>query len=202
MPATSVRPNDVFINLPFDNKRERIFLAYVASLTGLGLNPRCVLEVSPDHDRLRRLSSLMRQCAYSIHDLSAVQVSGRPFRVPRFNMPFELGMCAATSVEGPHRFRVFETVPHRVGQSLSDLQGYEPFIHHGTVSGVISAVMDAFEDLNDKRLIEEEDIRWVYRRLRIYRSAAITGSIFRPTAFKRLSVAAVEFVNRRGTKRG
>lgn len=197
----SVRPNDVFINLPFDNRRESVFLAYVASLTGLGLNPRCVLEVSPDDDRLRRLNSLMSECAYSLHDLSAVQLSRKPFRVPRFNMPFELGMCAATSLQGPHRFRVFETIPHRIGQSLSDLQGYEPFIHHGTIRGVICAVMDAFEGLSEKRLTEEEDLRWVYRQIRRYRTAAITGSVYRATAFRKLSVAAVEFVSQREKNR-
>jgi hypothetical protein len=82
-------PSDVFINVPFDAKYENTFLALIASLVGLGLNPRCVLEVPPGIDRLRRLYSLILSCPFSLHDLSRGQV-GRtgPFRVPRFNMPF------------------------------------------------------------------------------------------------------------------
>jgi hypothetical protein len=190
----TLRPNDVFINIPFDSAHERTFLAYVSALTSLGLRPRCVLEVSPDKDRLRRLVSLMSECAYSIHDLSHVTLSRSPHRVPRFNMPFELGMCASLSIELRHRFRVFEEIPHRLGQSLSDLQGYEPFIHHGTVHGVICATLDAFEHLASKVLDNERDILWVYRRLRRFRLEEVGGDVFRPRAFRRLSAAAVRLV--------
>jgi hypothetical protein len=101
-------PSDVFINVPFDAEYENTFLALIASLVGLGLNPRCVLEVPPAIDRLRRLYSLIRSCPFSLHDLSRVQV-GRtgPFRVPRFNMPFELGLAAAVALDNDqHQWRV------------------------------------------------------------------------------------------------
>jgi hypothetical protein len=101
-------PSDVFINVPFDAEYENTFLALLASLVSLGLNPRCVLEVPPTIDRLRRLYSLIRSCPFSLHDLSRVQV-GRtgPFRVPRFNMPFELGLAAAVALDNDqHQWRV------------------------------------------------------------------------------------------------
>jgi hypothetical protein len=59
-----VSPSDVFINLPFDLRHERLFLALIAGLVALGLNPRCVLEVPPSTDRLRRLYSLVRACPF------------------------------------------------------------------------------------------------------------------------------------------
>jgi hypothetical protein len=187
--------SDVFINVPFDAVYENTFLALIASLVGLGLNPRCVLEVPPAVDRLRRLYSLIRSCPFSLHDLSRVQV-GRtgPFRVPRFNMPFELGLAAAISLaDDQHQWRVLECVPHRVAQSLSDIAGYDATIHNGTVRGTIDAVLDIFGNVADPPLSETEDLFWVYRRLSRYRSTVSTG-VYRPNSFKRLVLAAKGFV--------
>ena len=92
MPARSrhPRPTHVFINCPFDKNYEKLFLALIAGLTGLGLTPRCVLEIPPNRSRLERLFELIERCASSVHDLSRVELSLRRPRVPRFNMPFEL----------------------------------------------------------------------------------------------------------------
>ena len=37
----------VVLNIPYDAKFERLYLAFIAGLTGLGLDPRCVLEIPP-----------------------------------------------------------------------------------------------------------------------------------------------------------
>jgi len=90
--------SDVFINVPFDSKYERLFLVLIAGLTCLGLNLKCVLEVPTAKDRLRRLTALLGSCPFSLHDLLRVQVSRTgSFTVPRFNMPFELGIAAAVA---------------------------------------------------------------------------------------------------------
>ena len=60
-----INPADVFINVPFDARAEPLYLAMIAGLVGLGLNPRCVVEVSRTRDRLRRLLDLIGSCAYS-----------------------------------------------------------------------------------------------------------------------------------------
>jgi hypothetical protein len=76
---TSSKPasSDVFINVPFDGTYERLFLALISGLVGLGLNPRCVLEIPPDQDRLRRLHSIVQACPFSLHDLSRVVLTAR-----------------------------------------------------------------------------------------------------------------------------
>jgi len=188
-------PSDVFINVPFDAGYENTFLALIASLVSLGLNPRCVLEVPPSTDRLRRLYALLRSCPFSLHDLSRVQVSASgPFRVPRFNMPFELGLAAAIALrDDQHQWRVLETMPHRVAQSLSDIAGYDPSIHNGTVQGTLEAVLDIFANMPAPPLSEIVDLFWVYRRLRRYRSA-LGGTIYRTNTFKKLVLAAKAFV--------
>ena len=187
-------PSDVFINVPFDNGYQNTFLALIASLVGLGLNPRCVLEVPPATDRLRRLYSLIRSCPFSLHDLSRVQVARTgPFRVPRFNMPFELGLAAAVALgDDQHQWRVLECVRHRVNQSLSDISGYDATIHNGTVRGAIEAMLDIFGNVPAPPLSETEDLLWVYRRLSDYGSTL--PGVYRTSSFKKLVLAAKAFV--------
>ena len=195
MARARTAPSDVFINVPFDGDYENTFLALIASLVGLGLNPRCVLEVPPAIDRLRRLHSLIRRCPFSLHDLSRVQV-GRtgPFRVPRFNMPFELGLAAAIALDDDqHQWRVLECVPHRVAQSLSDISGYDATIHDGTVRGTIDAILDIFGNVPDPPVSEAEYLLWVYRRLSRYRSTLGAG-VYRTNSFEKLVLAAKGFV--------
>lgn len=62
--------DSVFINVPFDHPRIPIYLGLISGIVALGLTPRCVLEIPPTRDRLRRLYQLISECRYSIHDLS------------------------------------------------------------------------------------------------------------------------------------
>ncbi len=183
---------DVFLNIPFDREHEYLYLALIAGLVGFGLNPRCVLEIPPQQDRLRRLMKLIAACPYSLHDLSCVGLSARPFRVPRFNMPFELGLAAAVALqEGRqrHDFRVLDAVPHRFAQSLSDMSGYDSFIHRGTAVGVLEVVRDIFVALPAPPLSSLHDLQWVYRQIRRYRMNN-PGNIFRASVFGELLIVA------------
>jgi hypothetical protein len=45
MPERYVRETDVFLNVPFDAKYEKQFVALIASLISLGRIPRTVLEL-------------------------------------------------------------------------------------------------------------------------------------------------------------
>lgn len=134
----------VFLNVPFDKQYRPLFIALIAALTALGRTPRRVLEVpSSGRNRLERILDLISSCGASVHDLSRVSRSG-PYRVPRFNMPFELGLVYSLSRRRPHRFFLFEEKPHRLQASLSDLNGHDPHIHGGTQAGVIRCVLDCF----------------------------------------------------------
>jgi len=134
----------VFLNIPFDQKYEPLFVAFIAGISGLGLTPRCVLEV-PAENRLDRLFRLLKSCGSSIHDLSRVEFTPDPPRCPRFNMPFELGLAVALTLSGtPHRWFVFEAHPHRLQKSLSDVNGFDPYIHYGRPEGVLQALLNAF----------------------------------------------------------
>ena len=193
MAAFRYRRN-VFLNLPFDIQNEKNYLALIAGLSALGLTPRCVLEFPPTSNRLDNLAELISKCSYSVHDLSRVQLSRGAFRCPRFNMPFELGMTIAwnRAMGRRHQWIALESTPYRLQVSLSDLNGFEPFIHGGTVGGVLRALLDAFETRDE--VIEMERLKTGYRRLRHFASLSQRRygwkNLFSPSAFRRLVIAS------------
>ncbi len=134
---------DVFINVPFDRNYRTLYIALIAGLAMQGFRPRSVLEIPPSKSRLERLRGLIRDCGSSVHDLSRIQRSGTP-PVPRFNMPFELGLAIGLHADG-HSWFVLERTPYRLQRSLSDLNGIDPLVHGGTAKGILRAIANAFE---------------------------------------------------------
>ncbi len=88
-------PAEVFLNIPYDEKFERLFLAYIAGISAFGLTTRATLEIPSSSRRLEKIRALIDACRYSIHDMSRVELDRRAPRTPRFNMPFELGLAVA-----------------------------------------------------------------------------------------------------------
>lgn len=138
--------NTVFLNIPYDDKFRRLYLAYISGLICLGLKPRATFEIPGGLNRLDKILELIRSCRYSIHDLSRVQLDRTSPATPRFNMPFELGLAVASAQLDSVRdsWFVFETKRHRLAKSLSDLGGTDPHIHDGTVEGVMRELCNAF----------------------------------------------------------
>ena len=140
----------VFLNVPFDKDYEPIFLGLLGALVHLGKHPTTVLELGGGAaPRMDRLIEAIRGNAFSVHDLSRVEPSGRgASAVPRFNMPFELGLAVAVSLSAhrrpKHGFVLLESRRFRLQRSLSDMNGYDPLIHNGTQGGAIRAMFEAF----------------------------------------------------------
>jgi hypothetical protein len=189
------RAGDVFLNIPFAATHEYLYLSLIAGLATLRLTPRCVLEIPPQQNRLDRLFTLIGECAYSIHDLSYVKLSGGSGpRVPRFNMPFELGIAVAIAKSQAagqrHQFSMFEAKPYRLQKSLSDVLGYDPYIHQGRAEGVLEALLNVFSHLPDAP--DLADLQRVYRELRQFRQERLGQDVFQPKPFSKVLVAARE----------
>ena len=136
--------DSVFLNIPYDPQFTRSYLAYITAVSALSLVPEATLGITGNR-RLDRIASLIERCAFSIHDLSRVQLDPNAPRTPRFNMPFELGLAVAWAQANPrHKWFVFESMRRRLNKSLSDLDGTDPYIHGGTVRGVMREVCNAF----------------------------------------------------------
>jgi hypothetical protein len=149
---------EVFLNVPFDRQYEPIFLGLIAALVHLGRRPTTVLDIEEvSAPRIDRLVAKLRRTPYSVHDLSRVELSGGRAGVPRFNMPFELGLAVAVSrtpTDGTrHGFVLLERRPARLQRTLSDMNGYDPLIHGGTSSGAVRCMFEAFAEEREVDLV-------------------------------------------------
>jgi hypothetical protein len=81
-------------------------------------------------------------------------------------MPFELGLTVAWTRRSAsrHSWFVFETQRYRVDRSLSDLAGTDPYIHGGTIEGVLTQVANAF--IRQTRKPGFPEMLAVYKRTR------------------------------------
>jgi hypothetical protein len=199
VPSKQVRESSarsVFLNIPYDDRFKRLYVAYIVGLIQLGLKPRATIEIPGGTNRLQKILDLIRSCPYSIHDLSRVQLDKTPPRTPRFNMPFELGLAVASAHldPAPHDWFVFESVPRRASKSLSDLGGTDANIHSGTVEGIMRELGNAFvrQSRNERYSVPE-----MMRTYRVVSSLVAdilqeTGahSLFEAGVFRRLCFAA------------
>jgi hypothetical protein len=191
----SSAPPKVFLNVPYDRKFERLFLAYIAGIAAFGFMPRATLEIPDSSRRLEKILKLIGTCRFSIHDLSRVELDTRQPRTPRFNMPFELGLAVADqrkAGKGKHRWFVCETKRFRVSKSLSDLDGTDPYIHDGKIMGVFRELCNMFTKVHGQPTVQH--MGEIYRELRRSAPAILrksgSDSPYRARVFKDLVVAA------------
>lgn len=183
----ATRKGHVFFNVPFDARYERLYVALVSGLITLGFAPHCSLEVPATRDRLSRIFALMRECEYSIHDLSRVQLSHNSPRCPRFNMPFEAGLAYALFLtnKNSHACAIFEAEDFRVQRTLSDLNGIDPYIHGDTIRGLLIALTDLFAVPG----AHTSALMFVHRQMsalaRIVK-AQNGNTLFRPSSYRQL----------------
>jgi hypothetical protein len=139
-------PKGVFLNVPYDEEFSSLYVAYIVGLCQLSMVPHLTSEIPGGDRRLNRIVQLIQGCRYSIHDLSRVELSVGAGAAPRFNMPLELGMTITWQILNPdqHTWFVWESEPHRLQRSVSDLNGTDANIHNGTPEGVLSGLCDAF----------------------------------------------------------
>jgi len=145
-PKRFPRRINVFLNIPYDQGFQELYLAYISGVSAFGFVPRATLEIPGGARRLDRIFSLIQSCRFSLHDLSRVELDTKHPPTPRFNMHFELGLSVAWQRirTREHDWFVFEAKNHRLAKSLSDLNGTDPYIHNGEATGVFRELCNAF----------------------------------------------------------
>jgi len=192
--STRVDPVLAFLNVPFDQKFEPLYLAFIAGLSGFGLIPQAVLQIPGSQRRLDRLMRLIWTCQFSFHDLSRVELDqGRP-KAPRFNMPFELGLAVAHAKRTgtKHRWYVFEAKRFRVLKSLSDINGTEAYVHEGRPTGVLRELTNALARSQHHPTVRELQAiyRDVKRTAETLKRELATRTLFDTRPFADLVLAA------------
>jgi|SRR5271166_553203 len=102
------RPS-IFINCPFDSEFLPFLRAILFTVLAMGCKPRSALEESDSSAlRLEKIYKLIKNCRFSIHDLSRTELS-HSTGLPRFNMPLGAGYLS------------WDEAPHVEGASEKDL---------------------------------------------------------------------------------
>jgi hypothetical protein len=140
----SADPLNVFVNVPFDDDFAPLFEALVFTISACGYRIRCALEEDDSGNiRLEKLSRLIKESPRSIHDLSRVELGKN--LLPRFNMPFELGLALGAKQFGgtssrSNSLKIMVAKPFLMPTYLSDLAGTDPSAHANDPSEVIRIV--------------------------------------------------------------
>jgi hypothetical protein len=136
----------VFINCPFDSEFMPLFDAIVFATACCGFLPRSALETgSVAEPRMDRITRAVFSSKYSIHDLSRCRGEGSEL-LARFNMPLEFGIAMArrfaSDVLGQeHDWLLLVPEGHQYVRFISDLAGFDPKTHSGTVDTIVPKVM-------------------------------------------------------------
>lgn len=134
----------VFINCPFDVKFVSILQAIIFAVHDAGFVAHSALDdANAGKIRLTKILQLIRQCPYSIHDLSRAE-TGRG-KLPRFNMPFELGLFMGCQAFGgkAHQDKqalILDGKPFHSKKTLSDIAGLDALPHYNDQEEVIRLV--------------------------------------------------------------
>lgn len=134
----------VFINCPFTEDYASLFEAMTFTVLACGCLPRSALEKGDSGEvRMDKITRLIKASPYSIHDLSAVELDSTN-HLPRFNMPFELGLTlglrAAGGDHASHMVLILERHKYTSQRCLSDISGQDLQAHGGEVDRMILQV--------------------------------------------------------------
>ena len=143
LPAKSSALN-VFVNCPFDDDFKGCFEALIFTVAASGYRVRCALEENnAGNIRYDKLCLLIADSDKSVHDLSRVELN--PLGFPRFNMPFELGLCLGAKRFGGKKYSAKSALvmirePYKLPIYLSDVAGSDPDPHYDKPEEVIRIV--------------------------------------------------------------
>ena len=112
-----------------------------------GFQARCALE-DDDASRVRvdKIYDLISESKYGIHDISRVTLD-HFHRLPRFNMPLELGLWLGAKRFGSKRDKqkralILDKLPYRYQIFCSDIAGQDATFHRNDTAIVIRRIRD------------------------------------------------------------
>lgn len=136
--------NNVFVNCPFDKAYTPLLQVIVYTIYRCGFVPQCALaEDDATDNRLDKIIRLVESCRYGIHDISRVELTAAG--LPRFNMPFELGIFFGAKKLGTPEQKnknalVFEKTKFSYQQYISDLNGIDTKAHNNDPESILTQI--------------------------------------------------------------
>jgi hypothetical protein len=145
----------VFINCPFTDDYAPIFRGLVFAVVDCGFVPRSALAIVDGGEiRLQKIERLIEESKFGIHDLSNMSLDPNS-NLPRFNMPFELGIFLGAKRFGSpaqkkKRCLILDSAPYRYQQALSDIAGQDIKSHQGDPVEAIRCVRAFLRAASDR----------------------------------------------------
>jgi len=143
--------DSVFLNCPFDDQYDPLFKAIVFTIFDCGFVIRCTLEdTDSGPTRIEKIYRMIQNSKYGIHDISRTELD-RGNGLPRFNMPFELGLfLGARHFDKTHRRKrlclILDREQYRYQEFLSDIGGQDIGSHDDDPRLIVLAVRDWLRD--------------------------------------------------------
>lgn len=163
--------SNVFINCPFDPDFLEIRNAVIFAVFDCGFTPRCALEENNGVNvRFDKIQRIIQECKYGIHDISCTDLDTAN-RLPRFNMPLELGVFIGAKRYGDKRQKeknclILDSQPYRFQKFISDIAGHDIRSHEANPEEAIKRVRDWLNDASGRRTIPGG--REIVRRFRAF----------------------------------
>lgn len=146
MPRAETFDKSVFLNCPFDPAYQPLFEAVVFTVLICGFHIKCSKQGSDSGGfRLKKIIDLLAGCRYSIHDLSRTEKDPKT-KLPRFNMPLELGVELGLRRLGGKLGRktclVLDSERYRYQVFLSDIAGMDIRAHTNSPRQLVGVIRD------------------------------------------------------------
>jgi hypothetical protein len=150
----NVSPFGVFINCPFDRRYQKFFDALVFAIIRCGFVARCAREIDDGGGtRIDKIMNLIEECPYGIHDISRTELDTKS-RLPRFNMPLELGIFLGakrygSDVQKKKLCLILNRDSFRYQRFISDISGHDIHSHELDIPKLITHVRDFLRTIGD-----------------------------------------------------
>jgi len=141
----------VFINCPFDDDYMPLLRALIFTVIQCGFRPRIATERADSGEvRIKKIIGIIRDSKFSIHDISRMEPIEKG-DLPRFNMPFELGIDIGCRELGDVILRtkmclVLEKERYRYQKVLSDISGSDIKAYGGDPIQLVKVVRSWFAE--------------------------------------------------------
>lgn len=150
--------NNVFINCPFDDDYQILRNAAIFAIFDCGFIPRCALEeVDSGIVRFEKIKEIIFDSKFGIHDISRTELD-EDSRLPRFNMPLELGVFLGAKYYGEKQQKekkclVLDVESYRFQSFISDIAGQNVQPHNNDPEILICRIRDWLNSSTRRRTI-------------------------------------------------
>lgn len=161
--ALDIKP--VFVNCPFDGQYLPLFHATIFAVVRCGFQTRTALEVvDTTETRINKIARIIRDCPIGIHDISRTELDAEN-QLPRFNMPFELGLFLGAKLYGnvdqkKKACLVLDRENYRYQKYISDIAGQDISAHSDDPKIIINRIRDFLNSHSGPRPLPSGDVVW------------------------------------------